>query len=240
MHLRYLQGKKHTDLSVSYSLEAKALPFSFLLGAILPAVIGMAPLWLGYGSRSAETHQYILAFWQLDPVWVSLLQMVAVAVFVQGEKSKATLYEGQSHPSREAHTWVSISYLLAALCSALGHTYMANRVVQKGDIVAHLQRMFVPAHLFGLEGVDHILVEGPRLFLKYDLIIISLSSLSWAYIVLRHTETMYPRPMKLPQFSISLFILFGTAIIGPGAVVSLVLHRREVLLSRTGLKKRNE
>ena len=206
---------------VQNSEKAWLLPLSFVLGAIVPVVVGMAPAWLGPEIRTAKTHQTILAAWQPDPVWVSWI--------LQGGVYAGTWLSGRSSDTaddsrRKAYRWVCFSYLLAATSSALGHWYVVNRLIGSDREAVGFVRMYVPFPFTGPTGTaDNILAQGPWLFLQYDLIIIALSSLSWAFLLLRETGP----GRRLPRGVLQTILLVGSVIIGPGATVSLALLVRE-------------
>lgn len=85
----------------------------------------------------------------------------------------------------------------------------------------------MPKDLSGIrEGTT--LVDGPWLFLQYDLIIIALSSISWAFLLVR--QLLGPREMSTVR--LALVFLLGHVVIGPGATVSLALYWREVKLEQ--------
>ncbi|KAI1412755.1 hypothetical protein F5Y13DRAFT_162612 [Hypoxylon sp. FL1857] len=200
---------------------AKAIPFGFLLGAVAPAIIGMAPTWNGPESRTAEMHQNILFAWQPDPIWVSLIQTGIITALPLFHRT-ASRENGIS----TAQKWIGISYILAALSSALGHLYTMGSVLCGPSPIATLRRMYVPFPFSGPAGVTNIFTLGPWLFLQYDLIIIGLSSLSWAYIMLARVSN----GKGLSHGALALTMLVGSLTIGPGATVSLALLARERLL----------
>lgn len=200
--------------------KARALPLSFILGAVVPAVVGMAPTWFGPEVRSAEAHQTILAAWQPDPLWVSWILMgtVHAGAWFLGRSA------GTADDRRKVHWWVRASYLLAALSSTLGHLYVVGRIVRSDSEAVSFVRMYVPFPITGPAGTNtNIFVRGPWLFLQYDLIIISLSSLSWAFLLLGPT----PLGQRLSRPILGLIVLAGALTIGPGATVSLALFVRE-------------
>ena len=68
------------------------------------------------------------------------------------------------------------------------------------------------------------LVNGPWLFLQYDLIIIALSSISWAFILILRLSSVH-RTWGTSKL-VPLFLV-GTVILGSGATVALSLCCRE-------------
>lgn len=200
--------------------QARALPLSFILGALIPAVVGMAPTWLGPNVRSAEAHQTILAAWQPDPLWVSWIFMCTAHAGTRIFGRSADTRDSR----RKAYWWVRTSYLVAAISSVLGHLYVMGRIMGSSSDAVSLVRMYVPFPLPGPSGMDdNIFARGPWLFLQYDLIIISLSSVSWAFLLLQ--QVLQNR--RLSRGTLGLILLAGSLTIGPGATVSLALLVRE-------------
>jgi hypothetical protein len=201
---------------------AQALPFSFLVGAILPAIIGMAPTWNGHDSRSSSAHQTVLAYWQPDPVWVSLIQSslsATISFFHQ---------KGYFASRVAAEEWTTISYALAGVSSAIGHIYAVSRVLNSSNASTNFIRMYIPYPFTGPEGVHNLMMGGPWLFLQYDLIVISLSSLSWAFFLLTRTTS----GVGISKSSLCMLMAIGSFTVGPGATVSLALYMRERLLHK--------
>lgn len=202
---------------------ARAIPFSFLLGAIVPAVVGSAPTWNGPESRSPEVHQGLLAAWQPDPIWVSLIQIVLTnsSSWFRGERSG-----GQRRGTSAAHAWTRASYLVAAACSALGHLYTMGRILTSTDEGTNFVRMYVPFPFTGPAGVPDILARGPWLFLQYDVIIFSIAGLTWAFLVLSRV----PRGLPLSNLGLAFALTSSCITVGAGATISLALYVREGLL----------
>lgn len=212
-HLRWV-GATADRLCPTELASARALPLSFSLGALLPTIIGMLPTWY---PRSNELHQTVLAAWQPDPVWVSVIQSALVVVFQTTERSTTT-----------AVWWVRFSYLMAAASSASGHLYTASSLLLSTDPALGFVRVYVPFLFSGPRGAQERLANGPWLFLQYDLIIISLSSLSWAYLLVDRLVAKQASIRKL----LPVMFLVGGVVLGAGAVVSLALFWREAELQR--------
>jgi hypothetical protein len=213
--LNWLETQSFNYRSVSLP-AVKAIPISFLLGAIIPTVVGMWPTWY---HRSPIMHQRILAVWQPDPLWVAGIQLVAKHIFAYFQNSKV------SDDAAEISRWVKKSYLMAAICSALGHTYVILMISFSTDPSLEFKRMYWPRFFTGPKGTeDNMLVNGPWLFLQYDFIIIALSSLSWAYILVLKTVKDLN---QMHMVKLALFFALGTCILGAGTTVSLALYWRE-------------
>ena len=212
-HLTWVATQKPSAL-VPAAHHMQALPASFLLGAVLPGVIGMMPAWV---ARSPFAHQNVLAAWQPDPLWVSLLQTGGIWL-ASSIASSATIEPAKLLTSTRR------CYLLAATSSALGHMYVMLSVLGSDDPQLGFARMYVP-HLYeGPTGASaSIFVRGPWLFLQYDLIIIALSCLSWVYVLLA-SRAGGTTSWKLKCFA---GIVLVAATLGPGAAVSLALWVRE-------------
>ncbi|KAK8115728.1 hypothetical protein PG984_012230 [Apiospora sp. TS-2023a] len=226
-HLRWQRdwynnnSNKNKHTLASPSLEAaRALPFAFLLGAVLPAVVGMLPTW--YPSRDAQTHQVILAVWQLDPIYVSVTQTILVKV-QRSPPGPATLSR-----QRNAAWWVRFCLVLAAGLSAMAHIYTMVSIAQFPSL--GFASIYVPNLLTGPPDAHHRLANGPWLFLQYDLIIITTSCLSWAFCV---TEPQLSAGNKwCSRMLLGLGLIAGTVLLGAGSVVSLVLFFRETSLQQ--------
>jgi hypothetical protein len=207
--------------------KARAIFISYVIGALSPAVIGMLPTWLGPAYRSADTHQLILGWWQLDPIWVSLTYVLVTRLWPSASKKKRDM-------ARESHRWIKGTYALVAICSSAGHLFTTINVLGSDDHLSRkLSRMYVPALFDGPADASNILMRGPWLFLQYDLIIMSLSSLSWVFVL----SVSMSEFTLFQQMRLWVFFLIGVLVIGPGAVVSLVLSAREqILYDRHGME----
>ncbi|KAI1125170.1 hypothetical protein F5Y10DRAFT_247829 [Nemania abortiva] len=207
---------------------AGALPFSFLLGAILPAILGLAPTWNGPGSRTPESHQNYLAIFQVDPLWVTLTQTLLVALFRWLDSTGGG--DGVRSP-KTAHRWTRASYLLAAASSAIGRIYTAARLFTSTDEGTNLLRMRVPNSPEGpTGGLPDMLARGTFLYLQFDVPIFELASMGWAFVLLTRLPNR-PR-LSAPMLAATMFIGYMT--LGAGATVSLALYVRESLLPEKG------
>lgn len=193
-----------------------------MLGAIVPAIIGMLPTWIHPSSRSPRMHQNVLAMWQADPLYVSMIQQLFAVM----------MHKYATINARTSYVWTQGSLLLAAASSTIGHLYAKFYILKSAHRTDRFVRMYVPWSWNGSMTTPDILVHGPWLFLQFDLIIINLSSLSWAYLLCKlHCSVVST------QLVLFFSILLGTLVVGPGATVSLALCWREAQLNELRASK---
>ncbi|KAI0438132.1 hypothetical protein F4803DRAFT_111941 [Xylaria telfairii] len=206
---------------------AGALPFSFLLGAIVPLILGCAPTWAGPDSRSPEAHQKYLAFFQVDPLWVTLVQTIAATLF---RWLRSTESGDLARAPKTAHRWTRASYLLAAASSAIGRLYTVARLCtssEEGTTLARMRIPYAPAGPTG--GLPDALARGTFLYLQFDVPIFEFASLAWAFVLLLRAPKQTQSALRL-----AVTMLIGYLTIGAGATVSLALYAREGLLPEKG------
>jgi hypothetical protein len=154
-------------------------------------------------------------------LWVSTIQAAGVLYFGFWRPARA-----KSHLERGI-SWIRFSYILGAAVSAMGHVYVLYKLATSDSPLSTIRRLYVPSILTEFPP-DLTLVDGPRLFLQFDLIIIALSSLSWAYILVSRLS------FNKTTMNTALLaeLLVGFLLLGAGATVSLALLWREDELKR--------
>jgi hypothetical protein len=197
--------------------RARALTPGFLLGVVAPTAIVMLPTWV---PRSAEAHQTIVALFMLSPFWVSGVTIATTKV--------SAWFSSLSSSSRRnkgaATWWVKAVHLQTALVSAAAHLYVMYRIfLPTNPEVVNLTRMYLPLPPNGPIGVTDNITAGSWLFLQFDHIFISLSSLSWAFLLLNKT----PLQAQFGRGGLFFILLTSALVIGPGATVSMALYFRE-------------
>jgi hypothetical protein len=228
-HLRWL-SEQPDALDPPRVASSRAMPISFLVGAVLPTILAMLPTW---SPLHPISHQMILAAWQLGPVWVSLAQTAITWMFNQyADRLSGKSVRTQRLDDKNAAWWSQVSYLLAAASSFAGHSYVLTVMALSSDPILSLRRAYLPSLLTGPHGSPHILARGPWLFLQSDVMIISLSSVSWAYVlVVRLLACRSGRPgdriSAHPSVLLLALSVIGGSILGPGTVVCLALCWRE-------------
>ncbi|KAL8847080.1 MAG: hypothetical protein Q9221_007867 [Calogaya cf. arnoldii] len=223
-HLAWVAKSASRPLRQVSLPAACAIPFSFGIGAVLPAVIGMLPMWV---ERSAITHQKVLAVWQLDPLGVSVIQstltFVLSKVFLSGRRDSALSYH-----------WMRAAYLAAAIFSAACHIYVLAFSLLSSDPSLSMAAMYVPFVRTTFGAAEDQLLNGPWLFLQFDLIIIAIASLSWVYLLLGDLLD----DQRITRGMLMSALLICSLVVGAGATVSVALFWREELLEQ--LRKQTE
>ena len=134
---------------------AAAIPYSILVGAILPTFISLAP---GILPRDERAHQIILAIWQLIPAYVSFVQVLLVY----------TPLSAITHKPKNVSKYLGNVFL--ALAIAAGALHFATSVYNWEN----LRNMYVPR--FGDVGYR----DGANSFLIWDSICIDAALLVYA------------------------------------------------------------
>jgi len=136
---------------------AAAIPYSILVGAILPTFISLAP---GILPRDEHAHQIILAIWQPIPAYVSFVQVLLVY----------TPLSAITHKPKNVSKYLGNIFL--ALAIAAGVLHFATSVYKWEN----LWDMYVPH--FG--DVGHR--DGAKNFLIWDSICIYVAMLGYAVV----------------------------------------------------------
>ena len=134
---------------------AAAIPYSILVGTILPTFISLAP---GILPRDEHTHQIILAIWQLIPAYVSFVQVLLVY----------TPLSAITHKPKNVSKYLGNVFLTLAI--AAGALRFATSVYNWEN----LWDMYVPH--FGDVGYR----DGVKNFLIWDSICIDAALLGYA------------------------------------------------------------
>ncbi|PUU76844.1 hypothetical protein B9Z19DRAFT_1087563 [Tuber borchii] len=132
-----------------------AIPYSILVGAILPTIIALAP---GILPRDEHAHQIILAIWQLIPAYVSFVQVLLVY----------TPLSAIAHKPKNVSKYLGNVFL--ALAIAAGALHFATSVYYWKN----LWDMYVPH--FGNVGYR----DGAKNLLIWDSICIHAAALGYA------------------------------------------------------------
>ena len=188
--------------------NAKPLPLSIILGSLLPGIAELtAPLF----PRSSARHQQIIALIQVSPLIVATIQTVASNLYPIRNIDVRTRKSAFMPSVRQA-------LFIAGSFSALCHLTILVHILFGWQTFSSI---YVPGSSSAVAsaGTSKIL-EGSRLFLQYDYLGITLSTLLWVYYLVVGLS-------DVSRTYLVSIMLIGNILIGPGAVTSAVLWWRE-------------
>ncbi len=215
---------------LAHPAELRILPFSILLGLIVPSILMCLP---APNVVTFPQQQMLILIWQAFPLWVSLWQ------FILSIMSSAIGFETSSHRSaadRKAGVLRTLrpTYLFAFTFSSASHvatltlsitSLLCPAVFASGyPSLFHPIQIFVPLSPFSTAKVSSI-GEGSLSFLQYDLIIGSAASILWALVLNRnaHKETI-----GLEGWASLLAKTLGlTVFAGPGSAMVWLMWARD-------------
>lgn len=141
--------------------------------------------------------------------------MILQYVLAAGAGSYITV--AKQHPNADL-SFVRGSYMFAAIFSAGAHCYILSYLF---SLEVMFRKIFIPTFNDQVRaaGVQK-LAMGAVLFLQYDFIIINISALLWCYLLVKQVK-------DIKMMVLVAGIIVADALIGPGALVSVVFWWRE-------------
>lgn len=213
--------------------QLRALPFSILLGFIIPTFIVMlpSPFFMGY-----QLHQQLLGAWQFYPVFVYLLQVILSQIFSTKRHSTASTVTGGGfslQPLQRVYIFIllvattaHIAVLTLSLSSVFFPTLFAPSVIK----AFHPFKVFLPASPFSLP--DHIsLADGCLHLLQWDSFYVSVLALVLTVTILSRLQ------VSIASLQTSVTCLVLSVLIGPGSAALIVLWRRDSLVFTLSITK---
>jgi hypothetical protein len=177
------------------------LPVSVLLGYLVPSVLMVLP----YPEKvTAVTHQYLVAFWQLFPVWTMIIQWA----LNRGITWLVNRRRAEGAATRPTPVSPSTSYLRAArriylgvlICCMLTHLPVLLLFITPSSYLEYISEqlaqhahptfasVFIPSIPLPSYRVRN-LAEGAHIFLQWDLYIGSAACLLWGVVLHRNAVT---------------------------------------------------
>ena len=186
------KGGSHANTIVSVSpLDLKILPFSIILGYILPAIL------MGLPSPSVVStvqRQRLIALWQPFPIWCVIIQTIistALGGRAKNHDSQARNWNSYLKAAQGVYTFVT------ALCVVTHLPVLLLTILPQSVFPAtshHLQ--YLSAQSFSWVYVPYLpslshqvpsFAAGVHLFLQWDLYIGGTALLMWGILLERNT-----------------------------------------------------
>lgn len=209
-------------------LTLSTLPWSILCGYILPATMMSIPY------TSPKCHQYLVALWQVYPVWIVTFQFLFHKAFrffsiPQRLKIKTSCIgaldsEGMNHAYRFA-------FALAALtnCITLGLIFSVQwfptPIAASNGHTITLKEVFVPSN-FRIESQISDMVQGAHGFFQYDQYVGSSAIIIWAMTLRFNERNGFMSARHWVQLA---FEIFGYILVaGPTGALVMLLWTRDI------------
>lgn len=179
------------------SYDLAILPFSILLGYVIPSLLMVFP---GSSTISSPTHQRYIAFWQAFPLWTMIIQWTGKWMLTRLLGPSNMGSTPKSSPSGTYLISVRRIYAMAlffCLATALPALFLSivppSLISESWPIPAQmaettLTAVFIPK--LPIPGTPiRDLADGVHNFLQWDLYIASAAGLLWAILLHRNAST---------------------------------------------------
>ena len=204
------------------------LPWSIMTGYLLPATMMSMPVF------SPKVHQYLVASWQVFPVWIVILQYIfgkASWYFLSPQPLKSKPSHLHAVDLESLNRLYHFAFALATLthCIALG--LIASIQLFPGLIAASdghavtLKDVFLPSNIWtGAQVSD--MVQGAHGFFQYDQYIGSIAAIIWAITLRYNVEN---KSMSATQWAQLAFEIVGySTVAGPTGALVMLLWKRDI------------
>ncbi len=187
--------------------HSESLVAAMIAGSYLPAA---AMLWMPLISRSIMRQQDIIALFQVAPLLTTVIQHLVAATHGKIATEGTSVERAQIRILRR-------SFILIAIIPALCHIYTVVSALRTTGLVS----VYIPGpnSQVTAASLDKI-AHGAILFLKYDWIMINLSTLAWSF-------SMVNEIVSIRALSLLGSLLVVNCAVGPGALVCAILWWRE-------------
>lgn len=231
-------GKHASSVLLVSPADLEILPFSIILGYIVPSVLMALPSSL----VSPTLHQQFIALWQPFPLWTALIQWTGKFVYslLAGGASKSNTSQaaslGASYLSAAKYAYgfvlvfCIITHLPVLAIAVLPPSTFENSAAElirlsQSDVFG----VYVPrSPVLGLKLPS--LAEGVQNFLVWDLYIGASSILLWATLLYRNATAANANWLSWPKLVIK--TLIWTLISGPVGAAAILLWERDTIVGQ--------
>jgi hypothetical protein len=205
---------------------AKAVIPGLVLGFVLPTMMMFFPL-----QNSFNTRQIFIALWQPTPVYVAILtETLSRAFKCIGPSTGVKTNTNGDGVSDHDLPHLRVVYATVGSISACFHLALILCWVSSGT--EFIARAFLPFD--SLAQVSN-LADGVFVFFQNDFLLVAVATMLWC---LTNAWDLYRVGISNVSWRIvSLAIILGCIVVGPGATVAAVWYWREEVLSRTSFNQ---
>jgi hypothetical protein len=199
-----------------------------MFGYILPSVMMSLP-WF-----SPKVHQYLVAVWQVFPVWIVTLQYVfgkASWFFLSPQQftsRTSRIYEIDLESLNQAYRFAfalaTLTHYITLGLIALVQWFPALIAVFDGHAVTY-QDVFLPPN-FRTRAQISDMVQGAQNFFQYDQYVGSIAAIIWATTLRYNLRNKFMSAMQWVQLAFE--IIGYTMVAGPTGALVMLLWNRDI------------
>ncbi|KAI1087365.1 hypothetical protein F5B19DRAFT_475936 [Rostrohypoxylon terebratum] len=218
----YYAAYVFTSRGETYYQQGRSVPLGYAR-ALLPAVVlgyFIPTVALFYGTWDIQTVQYLTAFWQPSPIYVSAL-LVLFSFFTSPSSTTATT---KNHDIKH----LKLVYLLAGLVSGFSHLSTAYLSLTSDDPLLSLSYIFLPNRATWRDST----ALGLHYIFQVDFFGAFGSGLFWSWLLTYDVLRIEGRPRASSLIQAVLGIGITTLVAGPGSAIMMVYSWRESRLAK--------
>lgn len=227
-------GKHASSVLLVSSADLEILPFSMILGYIVPSVLMALP---APSIVSPTLHQQFIALWQPFPLWTAIIQFSAKIIYPVFAKSNNQADSlGKSYLSAAKYTYgfvlvfCIITHLPVLAITALPPSTFENSAAELIRLSqSDLYGVYVP-HLPVLGLKFSSLAEGVQNFLVWDLYVGLTAVLLWTTLMYRNATVATANWLSWPKLVFK--IIAWSLVSGPMGAAAILLWERDAIVSQ--------
>lgn len=217
-----------SSLPHTSSARIRALPFSIVLGYLIPTMA----MWISSRIADTVTHQYLVAAWQIFPVYIAISQFLLSRLLSAEASPKEQLKSTQMNLETLYQFLIFFSRIfhLGTIAYCVTSFYRFSEESKRLPINA--ERLLAPANPFNFEKAPITAIssfaDGTLQFLQYDYIIGTIATcvMFWAS-KSKALEAVHARGRGIVRGEVAMDRVITALLEGPGAVLAKMAWERE-------------
>ncbi|ETN46470.1 uncharacterized protein HMPREF1541_00655 [Cyphellophora europaea CBS 101466] len=189
--------------------KAKTLLPALVFGFLMPTLV----TWYPHNAFDIDTLQKLVAFWQITPFVVNILWLIFSTIYRAFHGKQIEQKHGDVRP-------LTVVYLLSFVVSAAAHLATLYLCYTSADPTISFDFVFTPRQV-----QNPSMAEGLHFTFIVDYWIIFISTMIWC--LQAQLEITALGRTNLRAFQTVVYIVIGSIVLGPGAVLSAVWWWRE-------------
>lgn len=198
----------------------EALPWSLTIGYIIPTILLAIPF------QSNMLHQWFGGFWQIFPIWVTLLQHISRYFYAEPEGKRAKDATDRIHKRHVLHNAYLFPFTISAACHL-------GTLAVVGATQLRFRDIFIPPPFYSCTKMKSM-SAGIHNFFQYDQYIGSAAALVW--VIALDTNSKRVSLSWRDWILLLIKILALILVAGPGGALTVLMwHRDKRVLSAAEL-----